>query len=300
MLLDCCPPDDRFKDDEDYTKMDGDEEAHVIAPCTHHGTCPMERHKKFFQKEMNSFDADEGHRRTENSFEDIEEEEEEEDEEEAVEVEDGLDGWDGENVDQNLENSHGVKETDVFNSAFCSFVHSLPGGNKVKRGEKISYLVVQKRIVGERSVDAFDSSFVEGVNIVDLLAEAIQTGRNNSKKIKKKEKDPLLNKAIEIEDRYIDSDEDKLNLELVQGDTNRRSWGRIIRAPIKKKGHIILDYCASNHNEDEDVGKIYRQKISRGQSKKSAPGMYHASRKGRWGGLWPHILGRMPDKDSQP
>ena len=300
MLLDCCPPDDRLRDGDNYTKMEGDEEAHIIAPCTHHGTCPMERHKNVFEKKTKggSFDIVTDNRMAEDVFHDIEEEEEEEEEEddndteEELEFEDGLD-------DSDESSSYGGKETDVFNSAFCSFVHSLPGGNKVKKGEKLSYLVVQKRIAGKRSVDTFDSSFIDGVNIVDLLAETIQHSRKNSRNVKKIVNNAFLEKAIDIEDTYIQSDEDKLNLELLQGDDNRRSWGRIIRAPIKKKGHIILDYCAADHNKDEFVGKVFRQKISRGKSKKSAPGMYHASRKGRWGGLWPHVLGRKPDKGPQ-
>merc|ERR1711937_666526 len=40
MLLDCCPPHDQDFEWEDR--------CHIIAPRTHNGRCPMERHKKNF------------------------------------------------------------------------------------------------------------------------------------------------------------------------------------------------------------------------------------------------------------
>ena len=52
----------------------------------------------------------------------------------------------------------------------------------------------------------------------------------------------LLQSPIDVEDRFLDSDVDPLGLELVRGDVHWRLWGRIVRATIKKKGHVILDY----------------------------------------------------------
>ena len=61
---------------------------------------------------------------------------------------------------------------------------------------------------------------------------------------------------------------------------------------------MIIDYCTNSESEDrEDMndpltqneGKIIRQKITRSDSNKAAPGMYLASRKSRWGGLWPDL-----------
>ena len=311
MLLDCCPPDNRFEDDELYRKMEGDEEAHIIAPCTHHGTCPMERHQKFFQKESN---ASEGERSPGNMEDVIDGNKDDDNEDEDIEIDDGddYDDYDDDEDDLEFEDDENIqsygggsiespRETDVFDSAFCSFVHSLPGGNRLKRGEKISYLVVQKRICGDNNANYSDTSFVEKENIVDLLTKSIKNHKSaeiieTDEALAKKAADSqeLLNKAIKIQDTYLDSDKDKLNLELVQGDINRRSWGRIIRAPIKKKGHIIVDYCASNRGEDQDTGKIFRINVSRGPCKKAAPGMYHASRKSRWGGFWPHVGGNDP------
>jgi hypothetical protein len=84
----------------------------------------------------------------------------------------------------------------------------------------------------------------------------------------------LLQTARDVEDQFLESNTDRLGLELVKGDNHRNSWGRIIRAPIKKKGHIIMDYCCaptpatsvSEMDEDGDdppqlEGKIVRQKI---------------------------------------
>ena len=39
MLLDCCPPFDteQTKEEEGYYRIEGGEECHVIAPCSHNG-----------------------------------------------------------------------------------------------------------------------------------------------------------------------------------------------------------------------------------------------------------------------
>jgi hypothetical protein len=48
-------------------------------------------------------------------------------------------------VDAKTRSSSTMAQTDVFESSFCSFVHNFPGGTSRKKGEKFSYLVVQKR-----------------------------------------------------------------------------------------------------------------------------------------------------------
>jgi len=87
-----------------------------------------------------------------------------------------------------------------------------------------------------------------------------------------------LKQALHLEHIFLDSNADPLALELVRGDTNRKSWERIIRAPMKKKGHILLDYCTGttdsnnddNHSSSETTKTtketIIRHKISRGGS----------------------------------
>ena len=51
-----------------------------------------------------------------------------------------------------------------------------------------------------------------------------------------------------------------------------------------------MDFCASETNEEGvDEGRIVRHFITRKESARVAPGMYGASRKARWGGLWPDV-----------
>ncbi|EJK43651.1 hypothetical protein THAOC_37885 [Thalassiosira oceanica] len=111
--------------------------------------------------------------------------------------------------------------------------------------------------------------------------------------------------AQEIEDAYVSHSEDdgdgSLGLELVDDAERRRGWGRLVRAPLKKGRHVVLDYCSAGvrgmGGEDGAAawggseGRITRQRVSRGWSARSAPGTYQAARKARWGGLWPDLGG---------
>ncbi|CAM9882881.1 unnamed protein product [Chrysoparadoxa australica] len=56
-------------------------------------------------------------------------------------------------------------------------------------------------------------------------------------------------------------------------------WGRLVRPPLKSKGHVTMDICTP-------TGELTRTVVSR---KKVAHirGFYNASRKSRLGGLWP-------------
>ncbi len=383
MLLDCCPPlknrdGSIIGSDDDDDLVAGGEECHVIAPCTHNGTCPMVRHQRFFFKDKKEKDGideteddnlnnDEEDRDFEDELDDDDEdnggwEEQEYDDDDGWGGDDGGweeydkdwdendDQWDNATINksssslssQNTSNKHTMtNETNAFNTSFCSFVHGMPGGEHGKRGEKFTYLVVQKRLTGEGSGnESFsqqkqqqkqnkDDPFHD-IDLVNLLSQSINSSGIHSKQTLSsslssipskaqhqypKAKDnpnvkELLLKAVDIETKFINSDEDKLGLELVKGKFH--SWGRIIRAPIKKKGHVFVDYCTSisvdndsrsSHNEldaenddDDDHnnqlqerGKIIRQKVTRSQSERAAPGLFLAARKSRWGGLWPDV-----------
>lgn len=194
------------------------------------------------------------------------------------------------------------KEEKLYDTSFCSFVHGMPGSKS--RGEKFTYLVVQKRISGANTEEQIDTSHnpFHDVDVVNLLSESFQTGKGVRAYQKKKEKKTMVDKerheeiikdALNVEDQFLDSDLDPLGLELVRGDAHRHNWGRIVRAPKKKKGHVIVDFCTSQtvseDGEEKDEGRIVRHLISRKESARAAPGMYGAARKARWGGLWPDV-----------
>lgn len=55
-------------------------------------------------------------------------------------------------------------------------------------------------------------------------------------------------------------------------------WGRLVRDPLKRGKHVVLDACTSE-------GTLERRVSSK---KNGAPGMYAIARKVRWGDVWPH------------
>jgi hypothetical protein len=171
----------------------------------------------------------------------------------------------------------------AFNQSFCSFIQAIHGGER--RSEKFSYLVAQKIICGSGVLERANQSNPFGdVNLADLIAAGIKTFNYNEEK---------LEKAISIEDRYLDSDADELGLELVRGQ-NLHSWGRLVRQPLKRKGHVIIDFC-SGQKMGQGGGDIIRHVVSKNAMSKLAPGAYSAARKARWGGFWPDLSGLLGD-----
>jgi ribosomal protein RSM22 (predicted rRNA methylase) len=158
-------------------------------------------------------------------------------------------------------------EDDGIRKGFCSFVQTMPGDSGSSKGEKFSYLVAQKR-----SHDYKDQPNTSFENVVGLLQQTMNADPSS-----------VSQQAVDMEARFLDSDEDDLGLELLRGDANRTSFGRIVRSPLKKKGHILVEYCSG-------PGRIGRQTISKSMSNQS-PGLYAAARKSRWGGFWPNIGG---------
>jgi ribosomal protein RSM22 (predicted rRNA methylase) len=268
MLLDCCPPSD--------TEFEWKERCHIVAPCTHNGPCPMERHKKDFVK------PDKRLRKSP----------------EVVVQDDDLSAgndssdWDSDDNEDDfidLSSHHGLmSQTDVFNSSFCSFVQTMPGAGPLKKGEKFSYLVAQKRVHNStvsKSQQQPHHLFGD-VNISDMLARAHDAAYQKDQELSQK----IFQDARDLASRYLDSDDDYLGLELLSSDQSRMSHGRIIRAPIKKRGHIYIDYCAS-------PGRIIRKRVTKGMSNNVAPGIFAAARKSRWGGYWPDIMDRVFSKN---
>ncbi|KAL7550789.1 hypothetical protein ACHAWF_014000, partial [Thalassiosira exigua] len=463
MLLECCPPSEiraaRRRRERGAENGDGDddggddkvwhEECHVIAPCTHNGSCPMERHRRDHVKkavaraavakpeeggggedENDGGSSDGGiEAGNESVDEDIDEEEEEEEEEEddddegeEVPARQMLEEWDTLSPEERqamkemmdledftdeelvammeeavLEEEEGEAEgdraesesddegdsdgedevdsaspadaefydiaqetpepsqpsskstarrTDVFDTSFCSFVHGFPNDVGSKRGEKFSYLVLQKRVLGHGTVGhSAEGDALDEVDITDLLARSVyhaqKAKEEDLEKLRERQRFnregprddddhktydgrhrkqlyQIGQKAIEVEREYLDSSRDSLGLELLGGD-RRKGWGRLVRAPLKRKGHVLLDYCTAGcgtnggcgkngsgrddeafESDDEIVasedgtrGRIVRQGVGRGWSARAAPGCHAAARKARWGGLWPDLSERV-------
>ena len=61
------------------------------------------------------------------------------------------------------------------------------------------------------------------------------------------------------------------------------SWGRLVRPPIKRSRHVILDMCSAD-------GVLDRHIVARSHSWEGSVGKqgYKAARKSKWGDLWPY------------
>jgi ribosomal protein RSM22 (predicted rRNA methylase) len=213
-------------------------EIHVVAPCTHQGPCPLLGFPFRAKPKFTQKDI---------TIEDYDKSKDVEDEDED--------------------------EEPIEQRGFCSFVQTMPG--KVNKGEKFSYLVVQKRDAEYLP----DSHRFDDVSMVDLMKRTVDNARDEN--AGQKETDEIVGAAHTLEIRFLDSDDDILGLELVRGDNMRSSFGRIVSAPKKNRGHVLIDTCVG-------PGKIVRSKISK-STNVALPGLFTASRKSRWGGFWPDI-----------
>lgn len=291
MLLDCCPP-------NAVDAADGDDECHIVAPCTHHGRCPMERlhyHKHLHAPRPTHQDVAVATTTTTTTPDD--------NGKATATAETTVSTADADSDDDEEDEDVGAYDYDdddgIMSKGFCSFVQTMPSSHN-GTGEKFSYLVAQKRITGERQQqqrhdddgggggDNNNSSEqphhrFDDINLRDLLEH---TGAAVFQVEGEWHEPPevLHQRAVELERQFLENNDhdDDLGLDFVQGDQNRHSFGRIVHAPLKKKGHVLMDTCIGPH------GKIVRHKVNKALSK-AFPGIYSAARKSRWGGYWPIV-----------
>jgi ribosomal protein RSM22 (predicted rRNA methylase) len=65
------------------------------------------------------------------------------------------------------------------------------------------------------------------------------------------------------------------------------SWSRVIRAPLRRKGHVTVDVCTATAGSDGESAALRRVVLSKGKLNKVIPGLYRVGRKLPWGGVWP-------------
>lgn len=78
--------------------------------------------------------------------------------------------------------------------------------------------------------------------------------------------------------------EESVERSISRGLPGAGQWARLIRAPLKRDAHVILDVCTPQ-------GTFERRIASKGKLR-DEPGAYRAARKSRWGALWPNWLVR--------
>ena len=269
MLLECCPP--KAPSNQSHSAGEEDEEdkeeCHMISPCTHNGRCPLLGYGAHAAHE-------EAQQRLEPSKVEVVGMENEFEDKESKTYETGQIVNDDQNEDQGnvdadvVVGEEGTDKEDAFSSerGFCSFVQTFAGAKE----DKFTYLVAQKRLAGKGDY-VYPSDDFDGINIADLISEQLAIPRDDSRKVV-----ALNGEASDLASSYWDSNTDPLGLELVRGRT--ASFSRVMRTPMKRGRHTLIDCC---NNEG-----IVRYTITKSHSK-SVPGFYEAARKVRWGGLWP-------------
>jgi len=107
--------------------------------------------------------------------------------------------------------------------------------------------------------------------------------------------DMFYSSAEDIEDSTdsISSDDDETISQILEESVEKSilrklpgagQWARLVRAPLKRDAHVILDVCTPQ-------GTFERRIASKGKLR-DEPGAYRAARKSRWGALWPNWLVR--------
>jgi ribosomal protein RSM22 (predicted rRNA methylase) len=98
-----------------------------------------------------------------------------------------------------------------------------------------------------------------------------------------KDEEPMVfgSEAVNY-DEYEDEEEELESLTDMAALSSSYTWGRMVRPPMKRKGHVILDLCTAD-------GELSRHIVAKSHARETAVGRggYKHARKSRWGDLWP-------------
>ena len=153
--------------------------------------------------------------------------------------------------------------------AWCSFsqrVHSPLV--RSDNAEKYSYVVMQRAAKDPRNsiMDwAEDSGDADVESRMSKDPTPLQVLRDAA--LTPKGKEPAVLEEVDWEE--------------YQPSLRRQEWSRILRSPLKRNGHIVMDLCGPD-------GDLQRATVTRGTLPK-IPALYAALRKTSWGGLHPAL-----------
>jgi ribosomal protein RSM22 (predicted rRNA methylase) len=201
---------------------------------------------------------------------------------------------------------------------WCSFSQKVYS-SMIRKGseEKFSYVIIQKRLKNSRKKEGDkdkDNNSNSDSNITNNNSSlwfakppSVATHSSSGKSAKessstasaqagdssefptplqvlKRLVDPEVDTRGEYEDRkeILDKLVDEVDWDEYQPVLYREEWGRVLRSPIKGKGHITVDMCVPS-------GLIVRSILSR-SGLNHFPALFIAARKTTWGGLIPVIL----------
>lgn len=172
---------------------------------------------------------------------------------------------------------------------------------KKDQEEKFSYVLMQKAVTksrtkaaetGHKSVPAISRSpWLEKVPAVDLE----QTTVTDLPTFAQLTPLQMLHRFIyHIENRQTKPItqllrvSERMNWENYPTISVRHEFGRILRPPMKERGHVVMDVCLPN-------GQVTRYTHSRSMLQ-YIPHLYRAMRKSTWGGLLPAFMMPRPDE----
>jgi ribosomal protein RSM22 (predicted rRNA methylase) len=176
---------------------------------------------------------------------------------------------------------------------FCSFSQKVLSG-MIRKGseEKFSYVIIQK-ISTMPTIHASPSSKESLLWTSSSPQQAINSGVTAIT-------DPtprvVLQRFLRCDDyeqvtQLLDQLVDEVDWDEYRPPLYRHEWSRIIRSPIKAKGHIVLDACTP-------TGRIQRSTLSRGNVM-NIPSLFVSIRKTTWGGLFPSDIEATSSKSEQ-
>ena len=173
--------------------------------------------------------------------------------------------------------------------------------------EKYSYVVIQKRTkkseknIGSTSrygfIDLYPSMYYS--NLFDF--EYFKCDSEKNEWITKEDEtsdNAIWNPSpISVIARLLEQDRSRVSAvvdELIEEidwedykpTLHRSEWGRVLRSPLKRKGHISVDVCTP-------YGTVTRSTLSRA-SLNHIPSLYSAVKKATWGGLHPMLSEAQP------
>lgn len=157
---------------------------------------------------------------------------------------------------------------------FCSFSQKVYGAMIRKASlEKFSYVVIQKQVKHRPSSNSWtemSTPSASPVNAVKVTSTSLELVNRILDADRAKIDDSVINECIE-----------ELNSKNHVSKARRNEWGRVLRSPLKRRKHVIIDFCSSE-------GVIKRSILSR-KSVQHIDTFYTAAKKTTWGGLHPIV-----------
>ena len=173
------------------------------------------------------------------------------------------------------------KECPLRPGAWCSFSQRVHSPIVRKAGEeKFSYVVIQRAM---KSTTANTNSAESIGSALDWVVDSEISG--DPAVMERRNSNPTPLQVLRDAARTPKGKEPEV-LQSVDWDSyepmlRREEWSRVLRSPLKKKGHVVMDLCGPDGNLQRAT--TTRKTIPR------VPALYAGLRKTHWGGLYPAL-----------